>query len=68
MYVCQYFQTQTDTHRHVALEYSCRCQNIPPQHLLPRQKMLIASFAQAKDANGNLQPTIDVTMHVYEQN
>ena len=45
---------------HVALGYSFRRQNMPPRHLLPRQNMPSASLSLAKDATGNLQPTICV--------
>ena len=48
---------------HTALGYSCYHQNMPPEHLLPRQNMLSASLSWGKHANGNLQPTI----YVYEQ-
>ena len=52
---------------YVELGYSCRRQNMLPQHLLPGQNMPSTSLSWAKDANGNLQPTIIVTICVYEQ-
>ena len=42
----------------VVLGVSCSQEKHTAAHVLPGQKMLTASFDLAKDAKGNLQPTI----------